>query len=286
MDTNTVIAKQIVTPLSDCYDLDVSCESNLVQAAKIFSENGFVVLRKAIPPVLIDQIHQDLQHAISSGLITNKVRDLHKFPDGSVSSAHNLLDYLPNYRRLIDLKVIQLMLTLTFGELSESRFNSSFFAKPRRIGLETKPHQDNAFFCLEPAEVATCWLPVTFANRSNGCLYYYPTSSRLGNLPHLPEGNVGASMCLTRDALALVESSFNRVYVELEKGDCVIHNATIIHGSEPNESGSDRNAFNFSIASQRATRNLDLHNKYQSNLRSFLAAKKEESSEFVKCTST
>jgi hypothetical protein len=264
------------------YEVDVSSASNLALAAKKFSENGFIVLRNAVAQSLIDNIHQDLLHAIAAGLITNKARDLHRFGDGTVSSAHNLIDYLPSYQRLLGLEVVHKLLTLAFGKLSENKFNSSFFAKPRRVGLETKPHQDNAFFCLAPAEVATCWLPVTFADRSNGCLYYYPKSSSLGNLSHVADGNVGASMCLSPDALSLVQTRFNRVYVELKKGDCVIHNATIIHGSESNESDNDRNALNFSIASKKAIRDDNLYSRYKANLNSFLATRKINSSEFVR----
>jgi phytanoyl-CoA hydroxylase len=264
------------------YEVDVSCASNLALASEKFSENGFVVLRNVVPLSLIDKIHEDLLHTIDSGLITNKLRDLHTFDDGTVSSAHNLIDYLPSYQALLNLEVIHKVLKLAYGELSSNKFNSSFFAKPKRIGLETKPHQDNAFFCMNPAEVATCWLPVTFANRLNGCLYYYPKSSALGNLSHMPEGNLGASMCLSSNVLSKVESQLKRVYIELNKGDCVLHNSTTVHGSEPNESDTDRNAFNFSIASLKAVRDEDLFSLYKANLNSFLVVRKMDSSGYVK----
>ena len=46
--------------------------------------------------------------------------------------------------------------------------NSSYFAKPKFQGLETKTHQDNAFFCMDPPEIATCWMPLSSANKKNG----------------------------------------------------------------------------------------------------------------------
>jgi ectoine hydroxylase-related dioxygenase (phytanoyl-CoA dioxygenase family) len=243
-------------------------------AADIYTNFGFVVLKKIIPVDLINEVHQALLEAIKMQAISNLTRDLHTFEDGTISSAHNLINYIPVYKKLQNISQILKIVNAIYGDLSIAPFNSSFFAKPKLKGLETKPHQDNAFFCVEPPEVATCWLPITFANKSNGCLYYYPKSFEIGNLAHIPEGNLGASMCLSSKSINDVHNNYERVYIELEAGDCVLHNATIVHGSEPNYSEFDRNAFNFSIASKRALRNIELFNHYQNNLNLFLQSKK------------
>ena len=244
-------------------------------AKRIYETNGFVVLRNAIPKSLIDNTHQALLRAIESNTISNTTRDLHILPNGEVSSAHNLTKYIPEYNSLIELKNIRGLIELIYGELSTTLFNSSYFAKPKLVGLETKAHQDNAFFCMSPAEVATCWLPLTYANKRNGALYYFPGSHNLGDLPHEPEGNLGASMCLSDAAAKDTLLKQPKVYIEIEAGDCVIHNALVIHGSDENKSNFDRNAFNFSIGSAKAKRNEDLFSKYQKNLLDFLRRKKQ-----------
>jgi phytanoyl-CoA hydroxylase len=161
----------------------------LNRAVNIYRKYGFVVLKNVIPADLLKKIHGELLFAFNNDTITNTVRDLHKFKDGTVSSAHNLVDYIPSYGELQKLKSIIEVVEGAYGKISTESFNSSYFAKPKLIGLETKPHQDNAFFCMEPPEIATCWIPIDNADRSNGALYYYPLTPGLGNIPHSPEGN-------------------------------------------------------------------------------------------------
>ncbi|HXW60611.1 MAG TPA: phytanoyl-CoA dioxygenase family protein, partial [Myxococcota bacterium] len=243
-------------------------------ARKIMQSNGFVVLKNSIPPELVQSVHDELLIAVAEDRITDKLRDIHFFSDGEISSAHNLIKYIPSYGLLQTLPNILAVAKYFFGEISVTQFNSSYFGKPKLQGLETRAHQDNAFFCMEPADVVTCWLPVSFARKENGCLYYYPGSHRMGNLEHVPEGNLGASMCIPDVLLIQAEKKFSKIYIELELGDCVIHNALVIHGSEANKSNCNRDAFNFSIASKYAVRNNQLYESYQKKLSSFLSTRK------------
>ena len=258
------------------YEVSFENSLNLSEATTIFNTFGFVVLKKSIPQSLIQEIHTELKKIIEKDKISNSLRDIHFFEDGTVSSAHNLIEYIPSYSLLSKIPQIEKFANKVFGELSEKHFNSSYFAKPKNQGLETKPHQDNAFFCMEPAEVATCWMPITFANKTNGCLYYYPKSFTLGNIKHKPEGNLGASMCIPENLIKEIKQNFVKEYIEIELGDCVIHNSLIVHGSESNFSDVDRNAFNFSFASKLAIRNKNLYESYLNNLSSFLHQKKSK----------
>lgn len=246
----------------------------IFKASKIFSEKGFVVIKNIIPFEIINQVKHDLEEIVNEKKIDNSLRDVHFFESGEISSAHNLLNYIPSYKDLI-IKTNVLDLIKTFyKDIEIGDFNSSYFAKPKYKGLETKPHQDNAFFCMEPASIATCWMPLTFAQKKNGCLYYYEGSHSLGNLNHVPEGNLGASMTVDLKNLEKVKKKFNKTYIELKLGDCVIHNALVVHGSEANASEYDRNAFNFSVGCNLAKRNHDLFRTYKNNLDNFLKKKK------------
>jgi hypothetical protein len=249
-------------------------ERDISTAQRIMEANGFVVLRNSIPPKLVRSVHDELLAAVVKDRITDKLRDIHFFPDGEISSAHNLIKYIPSYGLLQTLPNILAVAKSFFGEISVTQFNSSYFAKPKLQGVETRAHQDNAFFCMEPADVVTCWLPVSFARKQNGCLYYYPGSHRLGNLEHVSKGNLGASMCIPDALLVQTGKKFSKSYIELELGDCVIHNALVVHGSEANNSDYNRHAFNFSIASKYAVRDNQLYENYQQKLLSFLSRRK------------
>lgn len=244
-------------------------------AKALYEKNGFVVLKKVIPLGLIETVHSALLNAVGSGKIINTKRDLHVFPGGEISSAHNLADYLEEYKDLIYLPSVRELVGQIYGELSDAVFNSSYFAKPKLIGLETKPHQDNAFFCMSPPEIATCWLPLTFANTTNGGLYYLAGSDRAGDVLHAPEGNVGASMCISTDVVNGLLGKYPKQYISVEAGDCILHNPLVIHGSDENTSHFDRHAFNFSIGSAKAKRNEALFKQYDENLQGFLQRKKK-----------
>jgi len=246
----------------------------ILNASKIFSEKGFIVIKKIIPAEILNQVKTDLLKMVKEKKINNSLRDVHFFKSGEISSAHNLLKYIPSYKNLIiKTKILNLIKTF-YKDITIGDFNSSYFAKPKYEGLETKPHQDNAFFCMEPAKVATCWMPLTFSKKKNGCLYYFEGSHLMGNLDHVPEGNLGASMTVDLKNLKKVKKNFNKIFIELNLGDCVIHNSLIVHGSEANTSEYDRNAFNFSVGCKSSKRNHNLFKEYQDNLEKFLKKKK------------
>lgn len=259
---------------SSKYEVVLKNQKDFIKATYLFHLNGFVILKRSIPKQLIKKIHSELKEVVKKNKISNKLRDIHFLKDGTISSAHNLIDYIPSYSLLLKIPKIKKFAKEIFGELSKKHFNSSYFAKPKIQGLATKPHQDNAFFCMDPPDVATFWMPITFANKTNGCLYYYPKSHISGNLKHKPEGNLGASMSIPEYLIQRVKKKFEKKYIELELGDCVIHNSQVVHGSDSNFSKIDRNAFNFSLASKLAKRNDKLFKNYQNNLSLFLKKKK------------
>jgi len=262
--------------------LDPSYEQSALEdefdllAANKFHKNGFVVVRSVLDSNFLHSLVLDVDHRIKSDSFLNQKRDIHFMKSGELSSAHNLLEYVPQYKKLQYHPCLRKIAEKIYGGLRDLEFNSSYFAKPAKIGLATKAHQDNAFFCMQPPDIATFWLPIDVANKANGALYYFPKSDSLGNLQHYPQGNLGASMCIDNDTLSLVEDRFEKIYIDLNPGDVVIHNALIVHGSDANESDKSRRAFNFSVAGMRAIRDSQLYSIYQQKLKIFLDEKKKQ----------
>ena len=159
---------------------------------------------------------------------------------------------------------------LRYGSISKRIFNSSLFAKPKNIGLSTKIHQDNAFFNLNNAEALTCWVALDKSDKENGGLFYYKGSSKLGLFNHIPEGNLGASMTIKKtDKFKREIKKFKKIFIDVKPGDCVIHDALVVHGSESNVSSKNRRAFNFSIASRDKINSKKLA-IYKAKLKKFL----------------
>ena len=107
------------------FEVDCSDKDCLKKAAEIFLEYGFVVLKNAIEHELIKNIHIELLEVVNKQSITNSLRDLHVFEDGTISSAHNIVDYIPSYASLQNLENIKSVLEIAYGDLSDESFNSS-----------------------------------------------------------------------------------------------------------------------------------------------------------------
>jgi hypothetical protein len=249
----------------DCFEEIISCIKN----------NGFVILENFLSTNFVKNLHEKTFNIYDNNGITNKLRDIHTFSDGTISSLHNLFDYLPYFHNVLEFENVKKLSYSFFEETSNLKINSSYFAKPAKIGVETKPHQDNAFFCIEPSDVLTFWFPVEYSGLKNGPLYYYPGSNNLGNLKHEPLGNLGTSMTLSSEELAKLTKEIEPHYAELSVGGCIIHNGLVVHGSDENTSEKSRNAFNFSIFGIKAKKNIELHNLYKKNLEVYLLKNKK-----------
>ena len=109
------------------------------------------------------------------------------------------------------------------------------FNKPPLVGSPVPPHQDNAYFCLRPADALTLWIAIDPVTAANGPVHYLKASHCDGVRVHVPSGINGNSMGL-RDDLGDHEPCA----VLLAPGDAAIHHCQTIHYSAPNKSPSPR----------------------------------------------
>lgn len=246
------------------------CSSSI----KEMNSNGFVVLRGVYSTTTLNKVKDDLYKSLESIELETSARDIHRLEDQSISSVHNILNFLPSYNDVINNEETLAFAKACFGAVKEENVNSSYFRKPPKHSISTKAHQDNAFFCMTPAESFTYWIPLVDVNL-NSPIYYYSGSHMLSDLEHVNEGNLGASQCLSEKSLSMVEGRFEKVQVELNVGDCVVHNSLVVHGAEANTGNTAREAFNFTISSNRANRDDLLYQRYQSRLRKFLSQKSD-----------
>ena len=118
-------------------------------------------------------------------------------------------------------------------------WNSSFFAKPARIGTKTPWHQDGEYWPIRPLATCSVWIAVDAATPQNGCLRVIPGSHRRREIgKHDFNGADGLSLPLEicRDEF---DVSTARDIV-LDPGQVSLHDIYLIHGSEPNRSGTPR----------------------------------------------
>ncbi|GLZ31746.1 hypothetical protein Lesp02_39340 [Lentzea sp. NBRC 105346] len=138
---------------------------------------------------------------------------------------------------LLDDDVLDLVESIVGPDIA--LFSSHFICKPAGDGKSVPWHQDAYFWrdSIEPAAHAvTIWLAIDPSTRENGCMRVIPGS-------HLTEGSryqdLSDNEALFDQELVTVDES-EAVDVELQRGACSIHAATLVHGSPANRSSLRR----------------------------------------------
>jgi hypothetical protein len=112
-------------------------------------------------------------------------------------------------------------------------WGSSLFAKPAGVGKRVQWHQDSNWWPMKPMVTATVWIAIDEASTDNGCLRFIPGTHLWPVLPHVDQTEDGLlGDCIQRSVL---DGALPRDIV-LEPGHFSIHQANLVHGSEPNVS--------------------------------------------------
>jgi ectoine hydroxylase-related dioxygenase (phytanoyl-CoA dioxygenase family) len=128
------------------------------------------------------------------------------------------------------------------------------------VGLPSPWHQDNAYWCLEPASGLTIWIALDAADAENGGVNYLRGSHRLGLLPHQPSYAPGSSQTI------MSLPALDCVTPALAPGDALVHHCLTIHGSSANRSGRARRGVTLQYQGASAQVNQEKLQQYESAL--------------------
>ncbi len=118
-------------------------------------------------------------------------------------------------------------------------WNSSFFAKPARVGTKTPWHQDGEYWPIRPLATCSVWIAVDPASTENGCLRVIPGSHRHRQLGrHDFNGAEGLSLPLELRAEEFDDATARDIV--LDTGQVSLHDIYLAHGSEANRSATPR----------------------------------------------
>jgi len=122
-------------------------------------------------------------------------------------------------------------------------FSTHFICKPRGNGKRVPWHEDSAYWkgLIEPMEVCTVWLAIDPSTRENGCMMVIPQTHRFGQKGFSDYDAVDpAKNVFGTEITKSQRDETRRVCVELQPNECSLHDARIMHGSEPNTSSIRR----------------------------------------------
>jgi chlorinating enzyme len=121
-------------------------------------------------------------------------------------------------------------------------WGSSFFIKePRNPGFVSW-HQDSTYWGLDPADVVTAWVALSDSSAENGAMRVIPASHKLDQVPH--RDTFQPENMLSRGQEIMVDVDERQAaMLELSAGEMSLHHVRLIHGSDPNPSGTRRIGF-------------------------------------------
>jgi hypothetical protein len=131
-------------------------------------------------------------------------------------------------------------------------FSTHFICKPKGNGKRVPWHEDSAYWkgLVEPMEVVTVWLAIDPSTKVNGCMKVIPRTHVEGRKGFSDYDVVDTATSVFGTEIKKEQRDDERqVYVEIQANECSLHDARIMHGSEPNTSQIRRCGWTLRFAS-------------------------------------
>ncbi len=149
-----------------------------------------------------------------------------------------LLPLEPGFLEVAQDEIILDMVGQILGE-NFALWNSSFFAKPAKVGSRTPWHQDGKYWAMRPLATCTVWMAIDDATPRNGCLRVIPGSHREKSLRQHEVNNM-PGLALNEELAPKEFEESDAVDMVMEAGQMSLHDVYLVHGSEPNRSDQPR----------------------------------------------
>ena len=201
---------------------------DLSKIVKEYAENGFVVVKNAIP-------NGDIEKLVKEYFFILEQNDSLK--EDEISS--HVLQSSSVWRQFIGRKDILDIVEVFLGK-NIAHFYSRFFVKKPIEGREVPWHQDGAYYELSHNNMVTVWVALDNSDKKNGCLKVVPGTHLVDYLELEPVDN---DPYLKRKIKTLPFDTSQGIALELAAGDISLHHPNILHGSDANLSDNWRRGF-------------------------------------------
>ena len=190
-----------------------------------YHENGYVIPDFRLPEATLEAIREDHD------------RLLCRHPEFA-DYCPSLLGYDTSFLNYARTPEILDMVEQVIGP-NFALWNSSFFAKPAKVGRKTPWHQDGEYWPIRPVATCTAWIAIDDATIENGCLRVMRGSHKEKQLrPH--DTNNSPDLTLNQELPATEYDENNAVDLVLQAGQMSLHDIFLVHASEPNRSDKPR----------------------------------------------
>lgn len=199
-----------------------------------YSNDGFLVCRSFVSEQQLEKLTMAVNSEINARKNMSDSRESHS-NQGEINSIHNILAMPRILEVQCDAAILAKVAKLMGRDVLP--FGAEIFAKPAGVGLRVPVHQDNYYWCVEPAVGLTVWIALQNSTVENGAVFYYKGSHKHGLFDHVGSGTPGSSQELGDYSIL---RNYEKITPELKPGDAVIHHSMVLHGSGENISNSGR----------------------------------------------
>jgi chlorinating enzyme len=121
-------------------------------------------------------------------------------------------------------------------------WGTSFFIKNAHDKGFVSWHQDSTYWGLEPPDIITAWVALSDSTLANGAMRVVPRTHAMDQVAH--RDTFAPDNLLSRGQEVMVDVDDRQaVALELRAGEMSLHHVRLIHGSDPNPSGTRRIGF-------------------------------------------
>jgi hypothetical protein len=206
-----------------------------------YRKEGYLIINK---PVLPAERFQGLKECFE-GILANLPSD--ERPE-AMDVPHFMHPELLKYA--FDENILALVEPIVGPDIA--LFSTHFICKPKGNGKRVPWHEDSAYWkeLIEPMEVATVWIAIDPSTKVNGCMKVIPRTHVEGRKGFSDYNEVDTATSVFPTEIKKEQREDERqVYIELQPNECSLHDARIMHGSEPNTSQIRRCGWTMRFAS-------------------------------------
>ena len=120
---------------------------------------------------------------------------------------------------------------------------TSIFQKRPHDSTFVSWHQDGYYLGLDQPDFVSAWVALTESTIENGCMRVVRGSHCKGNFPHDNSAKSDQNLLSSGLEIAVTVEESQATDVVLRPGEMSLHHVNIVHGSNPNRSGSARVGF-------------------------------------------
>ena len=190
--------------------------------------------------------------------INNEINSIHKFND-------NFFKKFSTQKKIIQLSSLMLDDKPVFRMCE-------YFAKPKKIGLASPFHQDNFYWNLKNGRALTIWIAIDKATYKNGSVQYLLSSHKEGLVDHISSYAPGSSQKVKQ--ILKFKKRYKLKSFLLNRGDCLIHDSLVMHGSKKNISLNSRRGFTIQIKEKKTKVDKTSFQNYQKSLKLQISKRK------------